>query len=69
MGLGPPMCTRCRMAMYFFHKELPVSWMCPKCGNSDEWEYHKGLFELSAQEEIEYKQNTIDFWLYPVPKV
>ncbi len=57
MGLGPPVCTKCRLVM-LFHASFPF-WTCGKCGNnghgSDDVSH---LFCLDPKTAEEYKKNT-----------
>lgn len=46
MGLGPPVCMRCRVIYRFKHS---YGWECPVCKMNDT--DHMGLFECGISEE------------------
>ena len=46
MGLGPPVCMKCRVLYEFKHS---YGWECPICKTNDP--EHKGLFECGISEE------------------
>jgi hypothetical protein len=47
MGLGPPVCTKCRVIYTFKHS---YGWECPICKMNDD-EHKVGLWECDIPEE------------------
>ena len=57
MGLGPPVCDKCKL-LYAYDHGGPVRWQCPKC-KQENGEFH--LWELSKDEQNTYMDNSSIF--------
>jgi hypothetical protein len=51
MGLGPPVCTKCRVIKILI--DIHPYWKCPIC---NETKCDKNLWELSKEEQTEYQK-------------